>query len=67
MSYEKAEMKTYRIVTDAVSVDIEAMDEDDAAIKFARKNSSIYGGCRCVADLIFRAKQMGGNVNVEEV
>ena len=66
MNYEVSANKAFRIATDAVSVEIQAMDEDDAAIKFAAKEP-IYAGSLCVADLVFRAKQMGGWVTVEEV
>lgn len=66
MPYEFAPLKNYRIVTDAVSVDIQAMDEDEAAQKFARRDP-VYAGAQCVADLIWRAKELGGSIVVTEI
>lgn len=68
MSYEKAEMKKFRIVTDAVTTEVEAMDEDAAAIAFGR-SEPVYGRytINCVADLIWAAKQMGGSADVREI
>ena len=61
-------MSTFRIVTDAVTTTIEATDEDAAAVKFAR-NEPVYRGYQihCVADLIWAAKQMGGQADVQEI
>ena len=57
----------YRVITDAVRVEIEAGNTDEAARKFAQQEALFRGlGIESEADLMDEVEKMGGWCNIVE-